>query len=146
MAPRKKNVNRKKKEEEKKIVKEVEDMKEMKKYESEYEIIMPKMPEFECFSYLSKSQPSSLVNNDPKVVSFNTKFRNSVLSLVESGHLKVEDALAMFGVQEFKIQNGEESNSLPYGASESQKLQYLKDKIKYLNPLDHAHMIGHLSL
>ena len=122
MAPRKKNANKKKKEDEKKIVKEVEDLKEMKKYESEYEIIMPKMPEFECFSYLSKSQPSSIVNNDPKVVSFNTKFRNSVLSLVETGHLKTEDALAMFGVQELESNSKEESKNLPYGASEKQKL------------------------
>ena len=122
MAPRKKNANKKKKEDEKKIVKEVEDLKEMKKYESEYEIIMPKMPEFECFSYLSKSQPSSIVNNDPKVVSFNTKFRNSVLTLVETGHLKIEDALAMFGVQEFESNSKEESKNLPYGASEKQKL------------------------
>ena len=122
MAPRKKNANKKKKEDEKKIVKEVEDLKEMKKYESEYEIIMPKMPEFECFSYLSKSQPSSIVNNDPKVVSFNNKFRNSVLTLVETGHLKIEDALAMFGVQEFESNSKEESKNLPYGASEKQKL------------------------
>jgi hypothetical protein len=109
MAPRKKNANKKKKEDEKKIVKEVEDLKEMKKYEGEYEIVMPKMPEYECLSYLSKSQPSSIVNNDSKVVSFNTKFRNSVLTLVDSGHLKIEDALAMFGVQEFKSQSDVES-------------------------------------
>lgn len=138
MAPRNKKANRKKKEDEKKIIKESEDLKDMKKYESEYEIIMPKMPEFECFSYLSKSQPSSLVNNDPKVVSFNTKFRNSVLAMLESGKLKVEDALAMFAGQEFKLSSGEEQKSLPYGASEKQKLQYVKDRIKHLNPLDHA--------
>ena len=72
----------------------------MQLYESKYEIEMPKMPEFECFSYLSKNLPSALVNNDPKIVSFNSKFRNSVLALLDSGHLKIEDGLAMFGVLE----------------------------------------------
>jgi hypothetical protein len=37
---------------------------------------------------------------------------------MESGHLKIEDALAMFGVQEYKSQSGEESKTLPYGATE----------------------------
>jgi hypothetical protein len=100
MAPRKK-VN-KKRQDEQKTQKKAEEAKEMMQYESEYELIMPKMPEFECFSYLSKTPPSALVNQDPKIVSFNTKFRNSLLGLLESGHMKIEDALAMFGVLEQK--------------------------------------------